>query len=174
LAAFTDKHCEVRCAREPRVASAERAAIDTQKIDAFARLINERLDTADTNIRKDYIRSIVDAGKVDAGRQRNASAVTSSAFGAGPVKAFTFSVTFRTNSAAPTPGSPANIRVQTGTAPRQTFIVFIPEQRPTPREIVATDEGERLLACYLLRRSADRVICRALGDRAEVHPHYDH
>jgi NCS2 family nucleobase:cation symporter-2 len=53
-------------------------------------------------------------------------------------------------------------------------LLVIPEKRPTPREIVASDEGERLLACYLLRRSADRISCRELGDRAEVHLHYDH
>jgi NCS2 family nucleobase:cation symporter-2 len=53
-------------------------------------------------------------------------------------------------------------------------ILVIPEKRPSPREIVASDEGERLLACYLLRRSADRISCRAVGDRAEVHLHYDH
>ena len=53
-------------------------------------------------------------------------------------------------------------------------MLVIPEKRPTPREIVASDEGERLLACYLLRRSADRISCRAVGDRAEVHLHYDH
>lgn len=53
-------------------------------------------------------------------------------------------------------------------------MLVIPENRPTPREIVASDEGERLLACYLLRRSADSIACRALGDRAEVHLHYDH
>jgi hypothetical protein len=52
--------------------------------------------------------------------------------------------------------------------------LVIPERKPTPREIVASNEGELLLACYLLRRSVDRVICRALGDRAEVHLHYDH
>jgi NCS2 family nucleobase:cation symporter-2 len=53
-------------------------------------------------------------------------------------------------------------------------LLVIPEKRPTPREIVASEEGERLLACYLLRRSADRISCRELGDRAEVHLHYDH
>ena len=34
--------------------------------------------------------------------------------------------------------------------------LIIPERRPAPREIVASPEGERLLAGYLLRRSADR------------------
>ena len=39
--------------------------IDSAKIDAFARLMNEKLDTADTNARKGYIRSIIDAIEVD-------------------------------------------------------------------------------------------------------------
>jgi xanthine permease XanP len=53
-------------------------------------------------------------------------------------------------------------------------MLAIPEQRPSPREIVASDEGEKLLAGYLLRRSADRITCRMVADRAEVHLHYDH
>ena len=39
--------------------------IDATKIDAFARLMNEKLDSGDTNARKSYIRSIVDAIEVD-------------------------------------------------------------------------------------------------------------
>jgi xanthine permease XanP len=50
----------------------------------------------------------------------------------------------------------------------------IPERRPTPREIVASEDGERLLAGYLLRRSADRINCKASGGEAEVQLHYDH
>ena len=41
------------------------ATIDAGKIDAFARLMNEKLDTADTNTRKGYIHSIIDAIEVD-------------------------------------------------------------------------------------------------------------
>ena len=41
------------------------AAIDSTKIDAFARLMTERLENGDTNARKGYIRSIVDAIEVD-------------------------------------------------------------------------------------------------------------
>jgi NCS2 family nucleobase:cation symporter-2 len=52
--------------------------------------------------------------------------------------------------------------------------VAIPERRPTPREIVASDDGERLLAGYLLRRSADRISCKTTGGEAEVQLHYDH
>jgi NCS2 family nucleobase:cation symporter-2 len=50
----------------------------------------------------------------------------------------------------------------------------IPEQRPSPREILSSDEGEQLLAGYLLRRSADRISSTTSGERAEVHLHYDH
>jgi hypothetical protein len=40
-------------------------AIDAGKIDAFARLRTEKLDTVDTNARKGYIHSIIDAVEVD-------------------------------------------------------------------------------------------------------------
>lgn len=62
-----------------------------------------------------------------------------------------------------------DIRVRHAGAP-----LVLPAQRPTTREIIASEEGERLLAGYLLRRSADRVTSRALGDRAEIQLHYDH
>ena len=39
--------------------------INSAKIDAFAHLMNEKLDTADTNARKGYIHSIIDAIEVD-------------------------------------------------------------------------------------------------------------
>ena len=41
------------------------AAVNAEKIDAFARLMNAKLDTGDTNTRKSYIRSIIDAVEVD-------------------------------------------------------------------------------------------------------------
>jgi xanthine permease XanP len=50
----------------------------------------------------------------------------------------------------------------------------IPERKPTPREIVASEDGERLLAGYLLRRSADRITSRRSGEISEVVLHYDH
>jgi len=52
--------------------------------------------------------------------------------------------------------------------------LVIPERRPTPREIVASGDGERLLGGYLLRQSADRITCRTSGDSVEVHLHYQH
>ena len=39
--------------------------IDSDKIDAFARLMTEKLDNGDTNARRSYIRSILDAIEVD-------------------------------------------------------------------------------------------------------------
>jgi hypothetical protein len=41
------------------------AAVNAEKIDAFARLMNAKLDAGDTNTRKGYIRSIIDAVEVD-------------------------------------------------------------------------------------------------------------
>ncbi|HZP79078.1 MAG TPA: solute carrier family 23 protein [Pseudolabrys sp.] len=53
--------------------------------------------------------------------------------------------------------------------------LLIPDRRPTPREIVASEDGERLLAGYLLRQTADRVNCKASGGgTVEVQLHYDH
>jgi NCS2 family nucleobase:cation symporter-2 len=52
--------------------------------------------------------------------------------------------------------------------------LVIPEQKPTPREIIAEEDGERLLAGYLLRRTADRISSRALDGRAEIILHFDH
>ena len=52
--------------------------------------------------------------------------------------------------------------------------LIIPERKPTPREIIASEEGELLLAGYLLRQSADRINCKASGNTAEVQLHYDH
>lgn len=41
------------------------AAVNAEKIDAFARLMNAKLDAGDTNTRKGYIHSIIDAVEVD-------------------------------------------------------------------------------------------------------------
>lgn len=50
----------------------------------------------------------------------------------------------------------------------------IPERKPTPKEIVASEDGERLLAGYLLRQSADRISARETGGSVEMTLHYDH
>jgi site-specific DNA recombinase len=42
-----------------------RAAVNAEKIDVFARLINAKLDAGDINTRKAYFRSIVDAVGID-------------------------------------------------------------------------------------------------------------
>jgi xanthine permease XanP len=53
-------------------------------------------------------------------------------------------------------------------------LLTIPERKPTPREIVASEDGERLLAGYLLRQSADRISARDSGGSVEMTLHYDH
>jgi xanthine permease XanP len=53
-------------------------------------------------------------------------------------------------------------------------LLEIPERKPTPREIMSSEDGERLLAGYLLRRSADRIVSRWSGETSEVVFHYDH
>ena len=50
----------------------------------------------------------------------------------------------------------------------------IPDRRPTRQEVVASEDGERLLAGYLLRQSADRITARATGGAVEMTLHYDH
>jgi xanthine permease XanP len=62
-----------------------------------------------------------------------------------------------------------DVRVRYNGAP-----LTIPERKPTAREIIASEEGERLLAGYLLRQSADRINCKASGTMTEVQLHYDH
>lgn len=52
--------------------------------------------------------------------------------------------------------------------------LIIPERKPSPREIVASEDGERLLAGYLLRQSADRIHARGTVEAAEMTLHYDH
>ena len=48
-----------------RAQSGMAAAVNAEKIDAFARLMNAKLDAGDTNTRKGYINSIIDAVEVD-------------------------------------------------------------------------------------------------------------
>jgi xanthine permease XanP len=49
-----------------------------------------------------------------------------------------------------------------------------PEQRPSNREIVASEQGARLLAGFLLRRCADRLRSQWKDGTATVLLHYDH
>jgi NCS2 family nucleobase:cation symporter-2 len=49
-----------------------------------------------------------------------------------------------------------------------------PEQRPSNRDIVASENGARLLAGFMLRRCADRLRSQSKDGRASVFLHYDH
>jgi xanthine permease XanP len=62
-----------------------------------------------------------------------------------------------------------DVRIRYAGAP-----LSIPDRKPTPREIVASEDGERLLAGYLLRQSADRIHARGTAGAAEMVLHYDH
>lgn len=50
----------------------------------------------------------------------------------------------------------------------------LPERRPSNEEILASDEGARRLAGFLLRSHADRVECTARGTRSSLRFHFDH
>ena len=49
-----------------------------------------------------------------------------------------------------------------------------PEARPSIEQIRDPEEGERLLAGFMLRRNADRVRSELKGGECTVHFHYDH
>lgn len=50
----------------------------------------------------------------------------------------------------------------------------LPQQRPSNEEIMASEEGERRLAGFMLRRLADRVSVLRKGTRSIVLFHFDH
>ena len=50
----------------------------------------------------------------------------------------------------------------------------LPEKRPSAEEIVASDEGQRRLAGFLLRHSADKVEATSRDGRATILFHFDH
>jgi xanthine permease XanP len=50
----------------------------------------------------------------------------------------------------------------------------LPERRPSNEEIIASEEGERKLAGFMLRRLADRVSVTRKGGRSTIHFHFDH
>ena len=68
-----DRIAELKDKREQATAAFERARaesgavtkIDPIRIDAFARLVNEKLDTGDVNVRRAYIRSVIDGIEID-------------------------------------------------------------------------------------------------------------
>ena len=50
----------------------------------------------------------------------------------------------------------------------------LPEKRPSNEEIMASEEGERRLAGFMLRRFADRVTTSCRADRSTIAFHFDH
>jgi xanthine permease XanP len=50
----------------------------------------------------------------------------------------------------------------------------LPERRPTNEEIIASEEGQRKLAGFMLRRHADRVQSSHRGGRSTILFHFDH
>lgn len=50
----------------------------------------------------------------------------------------------------------------------------LPERRPSNEEIMASEEGERRLAGFILRRLADRVVSARRGERSTIVFHFDH
>jgi len=50
----------------------------------------------------------------------------------------------------------------------------LPEKRPTNEEIMASDEGQRRLAGFMLRRYADRVAATHKAGRSTILFHFDH
>ncbi len=50
----------------------------------------------------------------------------------------------------------------------------LPDRRPSNEEIIASEDGQRKLAGYMLRRYADRVEASHRGGRATVLFHFDH
>ncbi len=50
----------------------------------------------------------------------------------------------------------------------------LPEVRPSNEEIMASEDGQRKLAGFLLRRLADRVQATRTGDRSTLLFHFDH
>lgn len=50
----------------------------------------------------------------------------------------------------------------------------LPERKPATADILASDDGERLLAGYLLRGSADKVQSAHRAGRSVLHFHFDH
>jgi xanthine permease XanP len=50
----------------------------------------------------------------------------------------------------------------------------LPERRPTNEEIMASEEGERRLAGFMLRRYADRVAATHKAGRSTIFFHFDH
>ncbi|MGH8634818.1 MAG: hypothetical protein ACRET7_11890, partial [Burkholderiales bacterium] len=50
----------------------------------------------------------------------------------------------------------------------------LPEKRPSNEEIIESEEGQRKLAGFMLRRYADRVAATHRGGRSTILFHFDH
>jgi len=50
----------------------------------------------------------------------------------------------------------------------------LPAKRPTNQEIMESEEGQRKLAGFMLRRHADRVAAVHKGGRSTITFHFDH
>jgi NCS2 family nucleobase:cation symporter-2 len=50
----------------------------------------------------------------------------------------------------------------------------LPDKRPTNEEIMASEDGQRRLAGYMLRRYADWVSATNKSGRSTIHFHFDH
>jgi len=50
----------------------------------------------------------------------------------------------------------------------------LPDKRPTNQEIMESEEGQRKLAGFMLRRHADRVLATHRAGRSTIHFHFDH
>jgi NCS2 family nucleobase:cation symporter-2 len=50
----------------------------------------------------------------------------------------------------------------------------LPEKRPSNEEIMESEEGQRKLAGFMLRRYADRVAATHRGGRSTILFHFDH
>lgn len=50
----------------------------------------------------------------------------------------------------------------------------LPDKRPSNEEIMASEEGQRRLAGFMLRRYADRVATTHKADRSTILFHFDH
>ena len=62
-----------------------------------------------------------------------------------------------------------DIRVSYAGAP-----IELPEKRPTNEEIMASEQGQRRLAGFMLRRHADRVDATHRAGQSTILFHFDH
>jgi len=53
-------------------------------------------------------------------------------------------------------------------------VLEFPDRRPSNQEIMASDQGARRLAGFMLRRNADRIQAEAEHGNCRVHFHFDH